>query len=122
MKVLFIYNPYNNKELDIIERAKQEMGSYIEVKSIEEVSQAVKNYVRATPALIVVNDDLQGEGLLSEGVDGKLIATAMLYKRLEEEELAIHQAETFRLDNMIKIENTRAIDNYTLSLIEGGFL
>jgi hypothetical protein len=60
--------------------------------------------------------------LTAEGTDGKLLATARLYKRLEEEELAIHQAATNRLDNMVKTEKQNAIDAYTLELVDGGIL
>jgi hypothetical protein len=69
-----------------------------------------------------VNDDLQGENLTSEGVDGQLLATAMLYKRFEEEEASIHNAQSARLDNMINAERTKAIDDYTLELIDGGLI
>jgi len=122
MKALFIYNPHSASELSIIERAQSEMASYIETVNVDDCPSMVRNLVRATPALIIVNDDLQGENLTAEGIDGKLIATAMLYKRLEEEDLAIHQAETNRLDNLIKTEKTTAIDNYTLELITGGVI
>jgi hypothetical protein len=122
MKVLYIYNSNSNVELSLIERANEEMKGYINLVSLDSVPELVKNLVTATPCLLVVTDDLQGNNLLSEDVDGKLLSTAMLYKRMEEEDKAIHQAETFRLDNMIKAENTKAIDNYTLELVEGGLI
>jgi hypothetical protein len=98
------------------------MQSYIEVVSVFDLPDPLKRLVYATPALIPVTDDLQGDGLMAEGVDGKLLATAMLYRRLEEEEAAIHQAETHRLDNMIAAEKTAAVDQYTLELVEGGLI
>jgi hypothetical protein len=122
MKALYIVNGYSAQELALIERAKQEMGNYIEVVELSTLQEPLKKLVRSTPALIIVNDDLQGENLISEGVDGKLLATAMLYKRMEEEDLAIHQQETHRLDNLINIEKTKAIDDYTAELLEGGLL
>jgi hypothetical protein len=122
MKALYIYNPHSAPELDLIQRAQNEMGSYIEAISVDNLPELMRRFVRATPALIPVNDDLQGENLTSEGVDGQLLATAMLYKRLEEEEASIHNAQSARLDNMINAERTKAIDDYTLELIDGGLI
>jgi hypothetical protein len=98
------------------------MGSALTIVNLTDVPDMLKQFIRATPALIVVNDDLQGENLLADGVDGKLIATAIVAKRMEEEDLAIHQQETHRLDNLINAEKTKAIDDYTLSLINGGII
>lgn len=122
MKALYIVNNFSTQEMKLIDRVKQEVGGYIEIIQLSDAPKEIKDLVRTTPALIIASDDLQGDNLLAEGIDGKLVVTAMLYKRLEEEELAIHQQETHRLDNLIKIENTRAIDNYTIELIEGGLL
>jgi hypothetical protein len=110
MKALYIYNPNSDFELSLIERAQKEMSTYITTVSVDDCPQMLRNLVRATPALIIVSDDLQGEGLTAEGVDGKLLMTAMLYKRLEEEDLAIHHVETHRIDNMISAEVQKKID------------
>lgn len=98
------------------------MSTYIEIIPFDELPDMLRRFIRATPALIPVTDDLQGDKLLSESVDGRLLATAMIYKRLEEEESAIHQARTHRLDNMINLEKTRAVDEYTLELINGSVI
>ena len=41
---------------------------------------------------------------------------------MQEEDLNIYQAETYRIDNLIKKEKIKAIDDYTLELIEGGII
>lgn len=97
------------------------MGGYITVMPIDEAPDALRRLVRATPALITAEDHLQGDALLNDA-DGQLLATATLYQRLEQEEAAIHQAETHRLDNMINAEKATAIDGYTLELLDGGVL
>jgi hypothetical protein len=117
MKALYIYNPNSEPELALIEKAQKEMSSYITTVSVDDCPQMLRNLVRATPALIIVSDDLQGEGLIAEGVDGKLLVTAMLYKRLEEEDLAIHNVETHRLDNMISAEVQKKIDTIAEKVI-----
>lgn len=122
MKALYIYNPHSTLERNLISRAKDEMATNIQVISVDECPLMIRNFVRVTPALIIVTDDLQGDHLLSETGDGQLLATAMLNKRMEEEDLAIHQMETHRLDNMINNEKTKVIDNYTLELIDGGVI
>jgi len=122
MKALYIYNPHSLNELSLIERAKTEMATYVDIVSLDEIPDMLKKYVRATPALIVINDDLQGDGLTATGTDGQLLATAMLYKRLDEEEVAIYNQNNARLDSMINAEKNKAIDDYTLSLIEEGII
>lgn len=106
MKALYIYNPRSAPELVLIERAKAEMSTYIEVVSIDDCPDMIRRLVRATPALITAEDHLQGVELTADGVDGKLLITAKLNERLEEEELSIHQAQTHRLDNLINAEKS----------------
>lgn len=122
MKALFVYNSYSQTELQVIERAKLEMGNMIDVVDVNQISPELKQYVMTTPALIAITEDLQGSNLTSDGTDGNLIVTAMLNKRMEEEDLAVHQSTTHRLDNLIGIEKTKAIDAYTVELLEGGLL
>jgi|GEM_PF-4677601 len=122
MKAIYIYNPNSAPEISLIERAKEEMTTYINVVPINEIPNVLKQYISATPALIVITDDLQGGGLMATGTDGKLLSTAMLYKRLDEEEIVIHNQNNERLDSMINAEKTKAIDDYTLTLIEGGII
>ena len=123
MKILFIYSQHDNRQLQLIERAKQEMSGYVDEVVVMEVEEARQRFhISATPAIIPICDHWQGEHLMQEGVDGQLLITATAYKLNEEEDLAIHQAETHRMDNMIKAENIKAIDEYTLELVEGGLL
>lgn len=123
MKVLFIYSQHDARQLALIERAKSEMSGYIDEVVVMEVEEARdKFHIRATPAIIPICDHWQGEELMAKGVDGQLLITATAYKLNEEEDLAIHQAETHRLDNMINFEKDKAIDNYTLELLEGGLI
>lgn len=122
MKALYVYNQYSNSEMANLDRANSEIGYVIDFIEVNALPEILKNYVRATPALLVFSDDLQGANLLGEGVDGNLLVTAMLYKRMEEEELAIHQAATNRLDNMIRIETIKAQDALMDDLIERGVL
>lgn len=121
MKALYITNKFSSKEISLVERAKNELGDIITIVDVNDIPDMLRYFIRSTPALIVVNDDLQGDKLMDE-TDGKLLVTAMLNKRMEEEDLAIHQQETHRLDNLINMEKLNAIDEYTMSLIDGGIL
>lgn len=121
MKAIFIYNDHSANERAIIERAEREMETYITVIPLSQVQDPIRSFVRSTPCLITITDEMQGENLMEDGADGQLIVTAKLYKRLEEEEREVHQQETHRLDNMINAEKTTVIDTYTMDLvIEGG--
>jgi hypothetical protein len=122
MKAIYIYNPHNISEVDLLDRVNAELAGNIESLSIDSAPNILKRLVRETPALISADEHLQGQQLLDEGVDGKLLITAIMHQRIEADELAIHQAETHRLDNLIEAEKTQAIDDYTLELIEGGVL
>jgi hypothetical protein len=82
----------------------------------------LKGLVRATPALILAPDYLQGEQLTTDGVDSDLLVVAEMYKKLEEDELLVLNDVTNRLDNFIVSENEKAVDTYTLELIDGGIL
>ncbi|MCD9024302.1 hypothetical protein [Cohnella silvisoli] len=122
MRAIYIYNPHSAPEVALISRVQTELGGYVEIVPIDEAPDLVRRLVRETPAFISADEHLQGQALLDEGVDGKLLLTAILYQRMEADELAIHQAETHRLDNLINVEKATAIDEYTLELIDGGVI
>lgn len=120
MKVLFIYSKHSEDDRKIMETAKQDMPTYIEFVELNQASQELRNLIRATPAIIPIVDDMQGEYIKGNGVDGKLIAVVAMNKWLEKEEKIIHNQKTERLDNFITHKKTEAIDNYTEELITGG--
>ncbi len=123
MKVILVYNSHSSKELDVLERAKREMGAYVQEFSVSTVDEAKEKYpVRATPALILLRDDLEGENLIGETVNGELIMSAFLKQQCEQEEQVMYNQSTNRLDKLIDTEKQSAIDSYTLELIEGGLL
>jgi hypothetical protein len=117
MKTLYIYNPHSTIEVETIEKVKSQLGGYLECRSVFEIDSDLKKLVRATPALILAPDYLQGEELLADGVDSELLIIAEMYKALETDELAIHNQETQRLDQFINEEKTNAVDEYTMELI-----
>ena len=82
MRVLYIYNPHNAKEVELKDRALSEIQEVVEeVEAIDftEISKIYK--IRATPALIFLRDDLQGENLLTENVEnGKLLVVGSVLK------------------------------------------
>jgi hypothetical protein len=120
MKALYITSSFSPTEVALLGRVQQELGPQITVLDINTITGPLKSVIRTTPALIVVTDDLQGDNILAEGTDGQLIITAILNKRLSEEEAAVHNQETNRLDNLIANEKQEAIDAYTLELLNGG--
>ena len=123
MRIIYIYNPYSAKEVEMLESIKNELGLAVESIQVENILEVRDKYpIRATPALIPICDHWQGEQLLDEGIDGKLLVAALANKILEEEELTIHNQETYRLDNFVNKEKVKAIDDYTLDLIDGGII
>jgi hypothetical protein len=123
MRILFVYSQHDQRQIQLIERVKQEMSTYVDEVQVMEVEEARNRFhIRATPAIIPICDHWQGEHLMAEGTDGQLLITATAYKLNEEEDQAIHQSQTHRLDNFVNGEKTKAIDEYTLQLLEGGVI
>ena len=102
MKTIYVYSRHVAAELTLLEQVKTEnTGHLIEIE-LDDVAEPFRSCIRTTPALINITDDLQGSQLLGEGVDGKLVATATILKRMQEEDLVVHNQETNRLDKYIQ--------------------
>lgn len=125
MRVLFIYNPYNAKEVQLKDEAINNISSYVETVEAIDFQEVCEQFrVRTTPALIFIRDDFQGEELLTEDPDnaGKLRLVGELMKNLEDEELKIHSAETHRLDNVINNEVIKGQDALMEDMITRGLI
>lgn len=122
MKALFIYSEHSADDREIIERAKIEMSTYVEFIEINQASRELRSIIRATPAIIPIVDDMQGEYIKGDDVDGQLIATTAMKKWQQKEEEVVHDQQTFRLDNFVNREKITVLDNYTDELITGGII
>lgn len=124
MRVIYIYNPHSAQEVSLVERAKNEMLTYVEEVEVIDFEAAKDRFkIRATPALIFIRDDIQGEELLTEDMEsGKLRLALECYKALQEEEAVIHNAQTNRLDNVVKAEKQAAEDALLLDMLERGII
>lgn len=129
MKAIYIYNPHDSNEVALLDRARTELGNYIQDIQVVDF-QAVRDIyqITQTPALILIREDLQGANLLDE-VSGQLRVTAELWAAIQQEELVIHQAETHRIDNIIIAEtsskmadNAQVMDDMSNLLIEHGVI
>ena len=61
MKILFIYSQHDNRQLRLIEQAKQEMVTYVDEVVVMEVEEARQHFhIRSTPAIIPICDHWQG--------------------------------------------------------------
>lgn len=121
MKSLYIYNPSDDNEVNIIKRVTKELREYTTLVSLEELPDILKCLVRETPALILADEHLQGRKLI-EVEDASLLVTATIVKRQEDDENAIHNSGSHRLDSFILNEKANVIDHYTMELIEEGLL
>jgi len=121
MKAYYVYNEHSRQELELLERVFTELGEYsVELLNSESAKQ--RFHFTQTPALIVVREDLQGEHLLSETVDGKLRVYGEVLKIIEEEEKNIHNHDTARIDTLIKKEVALSVDEAVLDIImRGGY-
>lgn len=106
MKALLIYNKEDSREIELMNRAKQEISNLItEVDLVDFNLVRDKFSIRTTPTLIIVRDDLQGMHLLEEDMENnQLRITGELVKALDEEDKNIHNAEANRIDKLINSE------------------
>lgn len=122
MKVMIVYNPHSAREVSFVERNKDIFPAYIKTYSLDKIPEMLKEYVGATPCIIAVTDDLQGDFLLDTNVDGELYLNAILNKKLEEEEASVHNINNQRLDVFINNKQQEALDNLTAELIDRGVI
>ncbi|MGE8036836.1 hypothetical protein [Lysinibacillus sp. NPDC093692] len=115
---MYIYNEHDRTELEALERAVEEMGNYITLVEYSSIRGLLP--IRATPALIILREDMQGEHMLEDGSDGKMRITAEMHKAMEEEELNLFQAETHRIDNFVNKEVTSNVDGAVLDIMMRG--
>jgi len=81
-----------------------------------------KRYLCATPALITITDDMQGEFLQDPEVDTITLIEATLVQLQDKEEQTVHKQNNNRLDQYINSEKHKAEDALTLEMIAGGLL
>ncbi len=120
MKGILFYNPYSKEEM-ILKQETETLGLHIEFINIFE-EHPFKKYVRATPCLITIRDDLQGEFLHDDNVSMKDFIASTLVFVSDQEYNNIYGQEQGRFDNYIRNEKDKAIDDYTLEQLEGGLL
>lgn len=120
MNLIYIYSQHDYKQLQLLDRIKQELPSYANEIAVMEVSEAIgKFHVRATPCLIPVLDSLQGDFLLEE-TDGQLLLIAKAYQLMDMEEREFHNVDNARLDTFVTGENNEAMDNLIIEMIIEG--
>lgn len=126
MKALFFYNPHSGPDM-ALKAAVEAEGLHVEcIDIMSDTDNPFKRYIRATPALVTITDDTQGEFLNRPDVDDVAYIRAMLAQTQESEEKVIHDMATNRLDNMVNGEKakagTAAVDEYTIELMKEGVL
>lgn len=130
MRALFIYNPYDSSESQLIDKIKEEVlassvidefqaVNFMEVKDIFKIQQ--------TPAIIFIREDLQGASLLTEDVDtGKFRLTLEILKQIEEEEKVIHNVENHRIDFVVNSKINEKVaevqDSMVSDMVERGII
>lgn len=122
MKVLFIYNKESIEDKVIMNRIQKKFPSYLHFIEINTASTELRNLVRATPAILYIPDNLQGEYLKGENIDGELLAIAKLHELIDNEEKIVHNSENHRLDIFINNEKKEVIDKYTIELMKDGVI
>lgn len=120
MKVIYIYNPYNSREVGLLDQVKEELGNVVEEVEAVDFQEVKEQYrIAQTPAIIYIRDDWQGEQLLNvDDEQAKLRVTLDATQYIEEEEKNIHEMETYRLDFKVKKEITAAVQPVGAQLVQ----
>lgn len=123
MRVIYVYDKNSEIQRNMITRASTEIGSSItelKVANLDDVKDTFN--IRATPAVVILRDDLQGENLLNENTDGSLLITALLTKYMDEEDKSLHQQDNNRLDLLVKAQEKEAQDKLMEDMITRGVI
>jgi len=107
MKALLFYNQYSQPDLDLKAQVESQ-GLDVECVEIMDGDNPFKKYIRATPALIVIRDDMQGDFLNENDVDSLTYVTASLIDHQDKEEKIVHKQDNKRLDQHIKQKEKKA--------------
>lgn len=122
MRAIYIYSKHDVTQRNLIERVESELQGVIEIVELDECPTLLRRLVRETPCLIHAEEHLQGEELLKEGVDGKLLLTAEMYYIMDRTEKALHNVDNARLDSFVVGENNNAIDETIMEMISEGII
>lgn len=122
MRAIYIYSKHDFKQVQMIERVQSELSGVIEVIEIDECPSILRRLVRETPCMVQAEEHLQGDELLKEGVDGKLLLTAEMYERMDRSEKALHNVNNARLDTFVIGESNNAVDETIMEMISEGII
>ncbi len=119
MKIILVYNPESEVERNKMTLLENKLGTLLVAKyDFREVKDVLP--VRATPAFIIIRDDLEGDELLDGDLELKIEAEVL--KIMDEEDLKVHQKENNRLDYFINDKKQEAQDALMLDMIERGVI
>jgi len=119
MKILIVYSQHSAQELDLLPEIQDELyGVPHIIKTVEEVGETYG--IRATPAIILIRDDLQGEELLVRE-SGKLKLVGRILEQLQDEERYLYgKGDKERVDEYINREVMRKFDKVKKQLMDLG--
>lgn len=120
MKLIYIYSKHDSRQLNLMDRIKQELPSIAEILEAEE-AMGKGYHVRATPMFVPILDSLCGDFLLEE-VDGQLLLIAKAYQLMDMEEKEFHNVDNARLDTFVIGENNNAVDETIMEMISEGII
>jgi hypothetical protein len=119
MKIVLVYNSNSEIERNIMATLENKLGNLIISKhDVQDVKSVLP--VRATPAFVILRDDLEGEELLDGDIELKI--EGEVAKIMQEEELKIHNKEITRLDYVINTEKQKSEDVMLSDLLERGVI
>lgn len=120
MKAVLIYSKHDARQWFIPEFVEK-YPWMLKAVEFDECPDLLKYLVKETPAFISADEHLQGEILLTTENDA-LLLEATLMKRIDEEEMQIHNVNYARLDSMVMQKEREAVDVVMDGLTERGII
>lgn len=122
MRAIFVYSRYDAKQLELVKSISEVFSNKVTVMEVDTIPAVIKALVRETPCLIQAEEHLQGEHLMQDDINQKMLIFAELFDRMDRSEKALYNVDNSRLDMFISDENNNAIDETIMDMIIEGVL
>jgi hypothetical protein len=114
MKAILIYSQHSSKEIELADNIIAELGEFVETINVEEHPYVKTLFqFRATPALLLLREDLQGDYYLEEDMADNLLRTNLeINNAMEIEQKAIREIPPNRIDHIVKTKVVEKMGEY----------
>lgn len=123
MKILIVYNENDKMNIEFIHKVDEyNLSTHVDFVELQDASRELVSLITATPAIIPIREDLQGNYIIGDNRDSSLILLGFFNAMLEEEQKVISDIEINRVDQLIHLEKRKAEDVIILDMKKRGII